>query len=241
MISISGLFKEFIILSSIIFIHEIGHLFFAYVFKWHILKIDIYPFGGCISFSQSLNKPILEEFIILIGGYITQIIYFLTMYVLYNNNLITIYNFNIFKKYCIIIFIFNLLPIHPLDGSKLISLLLYKIFSFNVVNKLKIIISFVAIFILLSNYTYFLNYNISIIFIYLIIKNIKEIKYIKYIFKKFLLERYLYNIKFYKTKVIKNNNIKKMKRDKKHIFYINNKYITEKDVLNGIFKNYDIA
>ncbi len=206
-----------------------------YIFKWDILKIDIYPFGGCINFYKSLNKPILEEFIILIGGYISQLLYFLIVYILWETSIINVYNFEIFKKYFIIIFIFNLLPIHPLDGSKLISLLFYKIFSFNMVNKLKIIVSFITIIILFSNYTYLLNYNIFIIFIYLIIQNIKEIKYIKYIFKKFLLERYLYDIKFNKIKIIKDNNIKKMKRDKKHIFYINNQYITEKDMLNMIF------
>lgn len=208
--------------------------------NWNIYKINIYPFGGCIDFYKSLNKPIKEEFLILIGGYITQGLYFLLIYILYKNNLLGIYNYNIFKEYFIIIFIFNLLPIHPLDGSKLLSLLLYKIFSFNLTNKLKIIVSFITIFFLFSNYKYFISYNTLIIIVFLITKNLLEIKYNKYIFQKFLLERYLYNFKFNKTKIVKNSNIKKMRRNKKHIFYVNNKHITEKEMINRIYNNYDI-
>ena len=65
----------------------------------------------------------------------------------------------------------------------------------------------------------------------------KELCNHKLIFNKFLLERYLYHFNFKKLKIIKSENINKMKRDYKHIFYYNEKYETEKNILK---KKFDI-
>ena len=40
-----GFFKEFIIFSSIIIIHELGHIIGALIFKWKIEKVVLLPFG----------------------------------------------------------------------------------------------------------------------------------------------------------------------------------------------------
>ena len=54
-------------------------------------------------------------------------------------------------------------------------------------------------------------------------------------FKKFLLERYLYNIKFKKRYTIYGTSLKKMKRDHKHLFYVENNYLTERQILKKTF------
>ena len=61
----------------------------------------------------------------------------------------------------------------------------------------------------------------------------KYIKDLKYIYNKFLLERYIYNITYPKTIII--NNKDKMYKNKTHIFKINNKYIKEKKYLTKYF------
>ena len=71
---------------------------------------------------------------------------------------------------------------------------------------------------------------IYLILLFLIIKNIKELKYHNHLVNKFILERYLYKIKFKKIKIIKGLNLKKMKKDHKHIFY-NNKYFLEEELI----------
>ena len=55
-----------------------------------------------------------------------------------------------------------------------------------------------------------------------------------YLYNKFLLERYLGDYKFLKYKVIKNKD--GFYRDKRHIIYIDNKYVTEKEYLRGRYK-----
>lgn len=74
-----------------------------------------------------------------------------------------------------------------------------------------------------------------IILFFILIKLITQTKQYKYIFNKFLFERYLYNFNLKKRKKINGLKINKMMRDKIHIFYYNNIYKTEKEVLNNKF------
>ena len=53
------------------------------------------------------------------------------------------------------------------------------------------------------------------------------------IFNKFLLERYLNEFKFKKEKAI--NDVSKMKKNYRHLFYIDNKYMTESTFLKKMF------
>ena len=58
---ISGLFKEFIVISMIILFHEFGHFIFLYKYKWNIKEIKIYPFGGVCTLDEKIDKPLKEE------------------------------------------------------------------------------------------------------------------------------------------------------------------------------------
>ena len=74
---ISGLFKEFVVISIIILFHEFGHFIFLYKYKWNIKEIKIYPFGGVCTLDEKIDKPLKEEFIISIMGLIFQELLFL--------------------------------------------------------------------------------------------------------------------------------------------------------------------
>ena len=121
---------------------------------------------------------------------------------------------------------FNFLPIIPLDGGKLLNLILDKIFPYKLSHKITLVISiiFSILFLLLTKTLLSLTLTIFLIFnIY------EEIKQKDYRFNKFLIERYLKKYKFKKIKII--NKIDKIKRDKYHI--INNKF--EEDYLSKMF------
>jgi len=211
----TGLFKNFILFTSIILIHELGHILGAIICKWKIKKIILLPFGGLIIFDELLNRRLIEEFVILIMGPLFQILFY---FIFKDNMIIKEYNYNLL--------FFNLLPIIPLDGSKLINIFLNKIFSFNLSHIISIIISFITIILVISNK----GLIIYLIFIFLIIRNVKELKEHNYLVNKFILERYLYKLKFNKIKFVKGLNLKKMKKDNKHIFY-NNKYYLEDELI----------
>lgn len=219
----TGLFKDFVVFTSIIFIHELGHIVTGLLFKWKIDKVIIFPFGGLTIFNQKINTSSLEEFIIAIAGIIFQTVFLLLL----NTN-----NYLFIKYYKIILF-FNILPIYPLDGSKVLNIFLNKIFPFKKSYSLTIFISLITIFalfiVMIDNFNLLLFLSIML----LLTKLFNYYKDIDIIWNKFLFERYLYKIKYKKIKKI--NNISKMFKEKTHVLFINNNIIKEKDFLSKMF------
>lgn len=212
---LSGYFEYVYIFLIFILVHEFGHYTVGLILKLSNPKIVIYPFGGITTYNDKLNIEIYKEFLTLIGGISFQIIFYIILGILYKNNYITSNVFDIIKKVNILLMSFNFLPILPLDGGKLLNLILDLLFSYKLSNIISIIISIIFIIIFsIFNKTIF-----SCLLILFLIKSIIiEIYYLKIKYNLFLLERYMYNINFNKIKKI--NNINKFKRDYYHI--INN-------------------
>lgn len=227
---ITGLIKEVAAILILIIFHEFGHYIISYLYKWNIDRITIYPFGGILYFDELIDKPLKEEFFITLGGPINQLIIFFIYYLFYKNNIINDNFYYLIKHYNFYILIFNLLPIIPLDGSKLLNILLNKLFNFKLAYYLLILISFietVALFYIIKN-----NYSCYVMIVTLISSIFIEYKRRNYIFNRFLLEKYLYKNNFKKYHKI--NNINKMKRNRKHIFVYKNNQYTEKDFIKKI-------
>lgn len=225
--SITGLFNEFIVFTTIILIHEMGHVITGIFFHLTIKKIVILPFGGLTIFEMPINTRLYKEFIVAIMGPIFQMIFW---FILYHFN-----NYNpLFNYYNIFLLIFNLLPISPLDGSKIFNIIMNKITSFKNSYFITIYVSIITI-VLFIYVILFKKYNLSlvIIILFLIKQVIKEYYNYPYIFNKFLFERYKKNFYFSKTRIIKN--IKDMKKDYKHLFKEKNKYMEEKEILRKRF------
>lgn len=219
--------------SSIIFIHELGHFLMAKYFKWNIDKIYLYPYGGYTKFNDDLNRPIYQEIFIMLAGPIMQIMYYLIII-----NFLRDSSIILFKSYHYTILFFNLLPIYPLDGGKLLNALINYYVPFKKSFHLIIIISF-SIILLGISYFYISKINLSLSFLLVIItvicKLTSEACKEKYYYNKFLLERYLNKYSFKKVRII--NNLDQMYRDCKHVFFKRGKNYSEKEVLMQKFTN----
>lgn len=213
-----------------------GHVIVATYFKWNIKSINFYPYGGLIKFDEYINKPIKEEFFIVISGLIFQIIYYFFICSLYNFNYIGDSLFIMFKNYHYSILLFNLIPIYPLDGIKIINLGLNKIFPFKTSHFITIIISYIFLILFaIFSFKYSLSMNTFLIISLIINKISEECVNHNYYFNKFIFERYLHNFKFEKIKVINNSKLNKMYRDVKHVFKNKDEYITENNLLKNRF------
>lgn len=223
----SGQFKDFVIFISIISFHELGHIIAGIYYHWRIDKIILLPFGALTIFKEHINKPLKEELIITLMGPIFQILY----------SILNIwYSSTTFMEYHYALLIFNLLPITPLDGSKLWNIIWNYHTNFWTSYKSTIFISSILLgFLTIILCVYEKSLIYFLILLFLIIKVRKENKEIFQVFSKFLLERLLYPFSFQKTKIIKGENVKKIKRDHKHIFIINGKYQTERQILQKKF------
>ena len=125
-----------------IVIHECGHLIIASCLKWEVETFKISAIGGFLTFKNDLSKPVGQSFFVAIGGILFNLIFGIILWAL-NGPASLVYT-----QFAIAIF--NLLPIAPLDGSKIMQALLRGVFDYKIVlNIIKVAnIIFLFVFVL---------------------------------------------------------------------------------------------
>ena len=222
---ISGLFKYLLIIFVIVTFHELGHITIALILKRKVKSIEFYPTGGYIRFEGKISENIYEDLLISISGVLFQIILALALKTFKNNTMYSTFSF-----YNNIIIIFNLIPLAPLDGHKIIKLLCelfipYKK-TFTIMYMVFWIIS-LALVLIKSE----LVLNNIFVSVFVISMNIIEYKNRLYLLNRFYLERMNYDFSHYKRVYI--YNVNKMYKNKYHYIcnqneraYLRKKYFT---------------
>lgn len=225
-----GRFNYFIIIFIILFFHDLGHIITMHFFNVDIDLITILPFGSIISSSIDYNEKSYIKFIIAISGIFNQLILYLVFYLLVRYNFISFLSYNIFLRYNRYIILFNLLPIYPLDGIRVLSSLIENIVSFRfhlyIVNFISV--CFIVVFIFSVN-----SFEVMNILFFLIYKTYESIFNVGYIYNKFLLERFLNKYVFRRVRYVGSiNGIYKNRFN-----FINN--VSEDKVLSKRFNYYE--
>lgn len=121
---LTGKFIPFFIYFLIASIHELSHILLAKIFKLKVKKIEIYPFGLSATLDSLNSLHPFKSILILLAGPLS---YFLSFLVLKTLFYFDVLSYNMFIKSLEInriVALFNLLPIWPLDGSKIMFYIL---------------------------------------------------------------------------------------------------------------------
>ena len=141
--------NTYIIFIIFILIHELAHLIFGISIGGKPRSIILEPFGVSLEFfSYGKKSHLLRAIFYLIGPTINIIIAILFIKIRIFDNIIN-------EKIILInllIFIFNMLPILPLDGGKALKEILYCVFPSKNTNNLILIIS--KLFLITISFTY---------------------------------------------------------------------------------------
>ena len=187
----SGYFREIIIVYIILFVHEFGHFFLMKYFGIEVKSITMYPYGGMIKSNMLINTNSKKVLLISFGGIISQLLLGVIVYLFFYK----CYFYDIFCRYNISLIIFNLLPIYPLDGFKILNSILEMFINFKCSIVVSLVVNLVSL-ILFFYYMYINRVSNYIIILFMLFSFIKYIKEIKYIINKFYLERCIYDFKF---------------------------------------------
>lgn len=142
-----------LILACVILIHELGHYVAMSIFKYRDLSIFFVPLVGAFASGSKERISQRQDVIILLAGPVPGIIIGVVLYYfgLRDQSEFLIRTSNIL----ILINLFNLLPIMPLDGGRVIKSLFFE--SSQIINMIFIIISILVLcYISISSESYFL-------------------------------------------------------------------------------------
>lgn len=225
---LSGLVKYVIIISLIVIIHELGHVISIMIFKREIEKVMILPFGGLLKVSSLISSDIYEDLIIAISGIAIQLVFGVLIYILFKINYLNYMLYTNIRFYNSIIIAFNLLPLCPLDGAKIIKLISEMIIPYKKTFVSSFIIS-LCILISLILIKASLIYDNLLVFLFIITSTFIEFKRKDFYLIRFYLERLNKNFKFKKTSYIEK--LDDMYKNRNHI--ING--LDEKEYLKRYF------
>lgn len=180
-----------IFISSYIF-HEICHLIIIKLFHFKVEEIYLIPFGGQIKIKCQKNHCPLIDVIIYFAGPLGNAILLCFGLILKNDNLKTIN---------LTLFLFNLMPIMPLDGFHILTNLLALKLPYFYAIKICLIISivFATFFLILAP---FVNYSFLILAGYMLLISVKEFIACD-LYKGLLLERMVNGVNNNPNKEIK--------------------------------------
>ncbi len=164
----------------------------AHVFSWRVRKISILPFGGVAEVDEHGNRTLKEEFLVVLAGPIQHVWMIGLALGLQQLEVVSPHILELFIQLNLMVLLFNLLPIWPLDGGKFISIIFANYFTFlkSFEYTLLCSLSFLALFNVIVLIIAPLNLNLWIVLSFLYVSLWGEWKQRRYIFMKFLLERY---------------------------------------------------
>lgn len=121
----TGQLKTYCIIMFFCFLHELGHIITAKLFKMQIEKIEILPCGFSASFfSYNLSGVpkvfSMQELLVALAGPIVSLILALSFQYIDDTNFTILTKQEIVYSN-ILILIFNLLPLYPLDGGRILK------------------------------------------------------------------------------------------------------------------------
>ncbi|MBP1930414.1 M50 family metallopeptidase [Ammoniphilus resinae] len=184
----TGQFLEVITLFTLVVIHELGHIFAALACGWRVRSMELLPFGGVAQVDESGSTNTKDEIIVALAGPFMNFLMILMALIFQNTHFWDAKWCQFFIQGNLLIASFNLLPIWPLDGGKIVQALLCSWYSFYRSVRLTILWS-----ILMILFLFFLSFfipakiNLIVICVYLLMENRMAWKKIQYQFIRFLL------------------------------------------------------
>ncbi len=190
----TGYFWEILTLFLVVLLHELGHVTAAWSFGWKIRSIELLPFGGVAQMDEWGTAPAREEIVVALAGpfyHIYMILFSLWFYQMgWWDYTWTEY----FVLSNITIALFNMLPIYPLDGGRVVQALLSKLVPYQRCIAVSLYTSlFLSIVVLVFAFTVLNGISIIplvIIGLFLVFSNWQAISQQQYPLWRMLFQRY---------------------------------------------------
>ncbi|HTG69194.1 MAG TPA: M50 family metallopeptidase [Candidatus Udaeobacter sp.] len=192
----TGYFAELFTLFLLVLVHELGHVIVALGFGWTVREVKLLPFGGVVEVEEAGGVPAKEEAIVAIAGPLQNVWMGLAAWICGQLGLWDLEWAEYVWKANLMIGLFNLLPIHPLDGGKLLQAALsytvnyYKMLIWSArISLLFSVLMIVCSLLPLLVYKDGVQLNLLIVGLFLIMTNWTYYRNVPFLFFRFLMYR----------------------------------------------------
>ncbi|WP_418790739.1 M50 family metallopeptidase [Phosphitispora sp. TUW77] len=115
-----GVLGQALMIFSIVFLHEMGHVVVAAGYGIRTKEIELLPFGGVARLEGNIeSEPVIEAYVAAAGPLTNAFLVFLG-YMLYRMGIGNRHWLGFFIQWNIMLGAFNLLPAFPLDGGRVL-------------------------------------------------------------------------------------------------------------------------
>lgn len=195
--ALTGYFIELMTLFAIVLVHELGHLFMAHEVGWKVKAVRLLPFGGVVEVEEAGGTSAKDELLVAIAGPLQNVWMMLLAKGLAELGWWSYEWSTYFIEANLWIALFNLLPVLPLDGGKIVQALLSYRFSYynTLLWSIRLSVCFSAILVIYSvaplafSETRGIKLNELMIGTFLLFSNLAALRHIPFLFYRFILHR----------------------------------------------------
>lgn len=188
---VTGYFQEIITLFVIVVIHELGHVAVARELGWQVSEIQLLPFGGVATVEEAVAAEPIDEIVVALAGPFMNIAMVFFSLLCWWTGIWTAEWTHYFAVSNFLIAGFNLLPIWPLDGGRIVQALLCYMLPYRKAALLSLGTSCFFAALMLGLGCYYLQLNAILLAVYLAVINAQAFSRFPYQFIRFLMEKYI--------------------------------------------------
>jgi len=191
---LTGYWAELAALFAIVLVHELGHVLAAKSYGWRIRSIKLLPFGGVAESEEAGTVPARQEAVVAAAGPLQNVwmagaAYLLGVYGGWEPEWA-----NYIVQANLMIGLFNLLPILPLDGGKLLQVWLSYVLPYHkaLERSTQISLGLSAAMVAAACYPFAgggIQLNLLVVGLFLFASNWTFRRHIPYVFIRFLMSR----------------------------------------------------
>jgi stage IV sporulation protein FB len=185
-----GKFWEVITLFVIVLIHEIGHVAVARELGWTVTEVELLPFGGVATMEEAYAADPLDEIVVALAGPFLNVVMIAVSLVCWHVGIWTDEWARFFLAGNVAVAGFNLLPIWPLDGGRIVQAILCWYMPYRRAAIASLALSAMLASLMLGLSVLALQTNVAVVAVYLLAVNIQAFLRFPYQFIRFLMEKY---------------------------------------------------
>ncbi|MCP3762595.1 site-2 protease family protein [Domibacillus sp. A3M-37] len=240
----TGLFLEAICIGLILLIHELGHAGAAKAMGWRIQKVELLPFGGKLETDEHAGRPLLEEWLVVLAGPFMHVPMLAISFFFLKSGWMDAALYELFFELNAVIFLFNLLPVLPLDGGKMVQLILCAVHPYFIAYKQSIFLSFAVLLFVMGaaviTLPFYLQLLLTVSYIavqLLVMWKEREVMFIRFLTARFYdpVSMRLLVLPLLKTDRLLDA-VRLFRRNRTHQFHVNgHDELTEEQLLHSFF------